>query len=109
MLIILADVVFKKRNEAEARINVSGNDEISQNAGNGRRLRYGSVPGDIGCTYMLLYGIGRFLIEFLRNDYRGEIGFMSTSQFISVFIVIGSAVLYVINHKNTKAAVMTRA
>lgn len=109
VLIILADVVFKKRNEAEARINVSGNDEISQNAGNGRRLRYGSVPGDIGCTYMLLYGIGRFLVEFLRNDYRGEIGFMSTSQFISVFIVIGSAVLYVINHKNTKAAVMTRA
>lgn len=75
VLIILADTAIKKRKTA----------------------------GDIGCAYMLLYGVGRFFVEFLRNDYRGEIGFMSTSQFISVFIVIGSAALYAFNHKRAGA------
>jgi phosphatidylglycerol:prolipoprotein diacylglycerol transferase len=43
--------------------------------------------GSIGCLYLVLYGVGRFVIEFFRNDYRGAVGFLSTSQFISVFIV----------------------
>lgn len=38
-----------------------------------------------GC-YLLFYSIGRFLIEFLRNDPRGGVGTLSTSQFISLFI-----------------------
>lgn len=38
-----------------------------------------------GC-YLLFYSIGRFLIEFLRNDPRGGVGVLSTSQFISLFI-----------------------
>ena len=38
-----------------------------------------------GC-YLLFYSIGRFLIEFLRNDPRGGVGGLSTSQFISLFI-----------------------
>lgn len=44
-------------------------------------------PGDIGCIYLFIYGTGRFLIEFLRNDYRGEVGIFSTSQFISLIVV----------------------
>ncbi|MBO4901237.1 MAG: prolipoprotein diacylglyceryl transferase [Lachnospiraceae bacterium] len=36
--------------------------------------------------YLLAYSIGRFIIEFFRNDYRGSVGFLSTSQFISIFI-----------------------
>lgn len=43
--------------------------------------------GDTGFVYMLLYGIGRFFVEFLRNDDRGAVGIFSTSQFISLFIV----------------------
>lgn len=46
------------------------------------------VKGDVGGLYMILYGVGRFIIEFFRNDYRGAVGFLSTSQFISIFIVI---------------------
>lgn len=46
-----------------------------------------------GEIYMILYGVGRFLIEFLRNDNRGSVGALSTSQFISVFIVIGGIAL----------------
>ena len=58
--------------------------------------------GDIGALYLLLYWIGRFAIEFLRNDERGIVGMLSTSQFISIFFVIGSLVLFLINHRNNK-------
>lgn len=57
------------------------------------------IAGDIGCLYLLFYGIGRFIIEFFRNDYRGAVGFLSTSQFISVFIVAFGATFMVYNRK----------
>ena len=44
--------------------------------------------GQIGSLYLILYAIGRFGIEFLRNDHRGAVGVFSTSQFISLFIVV---------------------
>ena len=44
--------------------------------------------GTTGFLYLTLYSIGRFGVEFLRNDYRGEIGILSTAQFISLFIVV---------------------
>jgi phosphatidylglycerol:prolipoprotein diacylglycerol transferase len=37
--------------------------------------------------YMLLYAITRFGIEFFRGDERGNVGPLSTSQFISVLLV----------------------
>lgn len=57
------------------------------------------LKGDIGCIYMLLYGIGRFVIEFFRNDERGAVGFLSTSQFISLFIVAFGVTLLLYNRK----------
>lgn len=60
------------------------------------------IAGDIGSIYLLLYGIGRFFIEFLRNDYRGAVGFLSTSQFISVFIVALGITLMVYRRKMKK-------
>ncbi len=39
------------------------------------------------------------LLNFFRNDYRGAIGFLSTSQFISIFIVAIGIALYVVKHK----------
>lgn len=50
--------------------------------------------GDTGFLYMLLYGVGRFCIEFLRNDSRGTVGVFSTSQFISLFIVAAALLLF---------------
>lgn len=44
--------------------------------------------GMIGAFYLIFYSIGRFLIEFLRNDPRGGVLGLSTSQFISVFILL---------------------
>ncbi len=40
-------------------------------------------------SYMISYAIARFFIEFLRGDtYRGFIGVFSTSQFISILILV---------------------
>lgn len=51
--------------------------------------------GAVGALYMILYGIGRFGVEFLRNDYRGSIGFLSTSQIISVFVALAGIIMFV--------------
>ena len=50
----------------------------------------------MAAVYMMLYGIGRFLLEFLRNDARGSIGFLSTSQLISIVIVAIGIAFYVV-------------
>lgn len=55
--------------------------------------------GDVGAMYLLLYGIGRFFLEFLRADDRGALGFLSTSQLISIVIVIVSLVMFRKNKK----------
>ena len=60
------------------------------------------VSGDIGCLYVWMYGIGRFFIEFLRNDFRGSVGPFSTSQFISLFAVAGGVVLCYVNRRLKK-------
>jgi len=52
-------------------------------------------PGKVGALYLILYSVGRFIIEFFRNDYRGNIGILSTSQLISLIIlVIGTVMLF---------------
>ena len=51
--------------------------------------------GQILSLYLILYAIGRFAVEFLRNDHRGAVGVFSTSQFISLFIVIIGIGLFV--------------
>ena len=45
-------------------------------------------PGRTFWSYMLLYGVSRFVIEFYRNDSRGVVfDTLSTSQFVSVLLV----------------------
>ena len=58
------------------------------------------VKGHVAAAYLILYGVGRFLVEFLRDDYRGGLGFLSTSQIISIFIVAAGILMYVIKRKN---------
>lgn len=53
-------------------------------------------PGLIAGLYLVFYGVGRFLVEMLRGDIeRGSIGNLSTSQFISIFIVL-IGIIYII-------------
>ena len=53
--------------------------------------------GKVFSLYVILYSIGRFFVEFLRDDPRGAVGVLSTSQFISIFTLIFGIVIYNIN------------
>lgn len=53
-------------------------------------------PGRTFWSYMLFYGVSRFIIEFYRGDSRGMIGALSTSQFVSVVIVPLSILMLVV-------------
>ena len=45
--------------------------------------------------YLVCYSIGRFILEFYRGDLeRGSVGIFSTSQFISLFLVVAGAVIF---------------
>ncbi len=69
--------------------------------------RKNKIDGNVGAGYLILYGVGRFGIEFLRNDSRGSVGVLSTSQFISLFIVaigIGLIVWNVMRARKQKTA-----
>lgn len=51
--------------------------------------------GQIGGLYLILYSIGRFILEFYRGDLiRGSVGFLSTSQFISIFTAAAGIILF---------------
>ena len=51
--------------------------------------RYSKKPGTVAKLYLLLYSIGRFLLEYLRGDIeRGNIGPLSTSQLIAILVFI---------------------
>lgn len=62
--------------------------------------------GRISMLYLMLYSAGRFLVEFTRNDDRGFVGALSTSQFIGIFTFIFGAVMFfaVIPAMDKKAA-----
>ena len=55
--------------------------------------------GKVASMYLFLYSTGRFIIEFFRNDYRGSIGFLSTSQLISIFIFVLGLILFLLSNK----------
>ena len=45
-------------------------------------------------TYLISYGVFRFVIEYLRTDYRGDfLGIISPSQFWSVLMVVLGVVM----------------
>lgn len=51
--------------------------------------------GLVGALYITFYSIGRFLLEYLRNDDRGTVGKLSTSQAGSIAtLVVGLVVLF---------------
>jgi phosphatidylglycerol:prolipoprotein diacylglycerol transferase len=57
-------------------------------------LNKGKHPEDTGAWYVMLYSLGRFMIEFIRGDLiRGQIWIFSTSQFISIFTFLLGAYL----------------
>lgn len=55
------------------------------------------ADGQVAGLYLILYSAGRFFLEFLRGDLgRGNIGILSTSQLLSIFMfVIGCGIVFV--------------
>lgn len=68
-----------------------------------RNVNKGKHPEDTAAIYLILYSVGRFFVEFIRGDLRGEVGFLSTSQFISLFIFVLGAGL--INYRQKKGVI----
>lgn len=61
------------------------------------------ADGQVGAVYLILYSIGRFILEYYRGDLiRGSVGALSTSQFISIFTVIAGVVLFIITGRRTQ-------
>lgn len=58
--------------------------------------------------YLISYGVFRFLIEFVRDDHRGELlGFISPSQFWSVLMVgLGIGLIFIMNRILAKQSVL---
>ncbi|MCL2247872.1 MAG: prolipoprotein diacylglyceryl transferase [Oscillospiraceae bacterium] len=63
----------------------------------------GTLKGLTVCLYGILYSITRFVLEFFRGDlHRGIYGGLSTSQYISIVLLIGSVVLLWLIVKQSK-------
>ena len=62
--------------------------------------KHKTAEGEVAACYLILYSIGRFFLEFFRGDIaRGNVGILSTSQFISIFTgIAGVAVLFAVMH-----------
>ena len=56
----------------------------------------------MAAVYCILYSIGRFVIEIFRNDNRGALGFLSTSQMISILILILGIGMFVMFEKRSE-------
>jgi len=63
-------------------------------------LRKRKYAGTIGGIYLILYGVMRFLIEFMRGDHTDSILGLTPSQFIAVAIAIpGGIIVYLAARK----------
>lgn len=67
--------------------------------------RVWKYSGQVAGSYLVFYSIGRFFLEYLRDDPRGEVNMFSTSQFISLFILAaGVGIILFCGHLGKKQA-----
>lgn len=65
--------------------------------------KHKKFDGQIAALYLIIYSVGRTIIEFFRGDTeRGFILSLSTSQFISIFILLAGIILYFVQRKKCK-------
>lgn len=61
------------------------------------------ADGQITALYLILYSAGRFVIEFFRGDLiRGNVGALSTSQFIALFVFAAGVLLLWMRSRGSK-------
>jgi len=70
-----------------------------------RRRRF---DGQIIYSYLMIYGVARFVIEFWRDDPRGQLFGLSTSQFISVFMFALGLALSLYNWRRRSEQAVSR-
>ncbi len=70
-----------------------------------RRRRF---HGQIILAYAMLYAMARFIIEFWRDDPRGEIFDLSISQFIAIFIFAGALATFIFRLRKPVAELQAR-
>ena len=59
-------------------------------------LKVPAARGKLLALYLMIYSVGRFILEFWRgDDYRGFIFGLSTSQFIGILVFLGGTVLFI--------------
>ncbi len=69
------------------------------------------ADGQVAGFYLVFYSAGRFVLEFFRGDLeRGQIGSLSTSQFIAIFtFLIGLAIVLICGLHPRKAVALEAA
>jgi phosphatidylglycerol:prolipoprotein diacylglycerol transferase len=70
-----------------------------------RRRRF---EGQVILAYSMLYSVARFIIEYWRDDPRGEIFGLSTSQFIAVIIFVGALATFIYRLRKPGAALQAQ-
>jgi phosphatidylglycerol:prolipoprotein diacylglycerol transferase len=66
-----------------------------------RKLKKKLIPGDIFCAYLIIYPIGRFLLEFIRLD-SSYIGGVNANQITMAVVAISSVTAVLLRHKINK-------
>ena len=51
--------------------------------------------GTVTACYIIFYSVGRYIIEMFRDDDRGSVGALSTSQFYAIFSLVIGIVLFI--------------
>lgn len=72
-----------------------------------RKLGDKMKPGDNFLVYMIVYGIGRFLLEFIRIEYSPIAGININQAFMGVIIIVSTAALVVRHLKKKDPDVVT--
>lgn len=70
-----------------------------------RRRRF---DGQVILAYAMLYSVARFIIEFWRDDPRGEIFDISTSQFIAIILFAGAVGAYIFRLRKQGAGLLAQ-
>jgi phosphatidylglycerol:prolipoprotein diacylglycerol transferase len=70
-----------------------------------RRRRF---QGQVILAYAMLYSVARFIIEYWRDDPRGEVFDLSTSQFIAAVLFVGALVTYIYRLRKPSAALQAQ-
>ncbi len=70
-----------------------------------RRRRF---EGQVILAYAMLYSVARFIIEYWRDDPRGEIFGLSTSQFIAIILFAGALATYIYRLRKPSATLQAQ-